>query len=59
MGLFGLFKPAWMSYDDEKTLNAVAKLTNKTELARVAKEARSPRACYFALKQVDRRNCSS
>ena len=40
MGLFdGLFKPAWMSENEEKALRAVAKLTDQTLLARVVREA--------------------
>lgn len=35
----GLFKPAWMSKDKGKALKSAEKVTNQTELGRMAKEA--------------------
>lgn len=39
MGLFGLFKPAWMSNNSEKAVNAVKKVSDQAKLYEIAKNA--------------------
>ena len=48
----GLFKPAWMSNNEEKALRAVESLTDQTELARAVYAARSREARKAAVGKL-------